>query len=311
MDDLFFIIVCQIYVSLVQRKPPFAEVAVAQVIPMTFEEIISCATHIVTAKYTGEMSISRNGHYKYLKFQPISSIKGEITDDYIYVSCFAGFFQIETEEREIVSSYSGDEYAEGYRTGEEYLLVLEKHISVFYDFDRYVPVGSLFVPKILTKDATMYGRGLSEQTGIKTEESSAFRYYVEELIPELLNNDSSEKSDHVGPDFVRSSNTEDIISQSEYIFNVTVLKKNGDYSNNNSGYDCRIDEQIKGRTSDEIIDVHTFPDALTEGEQYLVCLSLVGPEGSILYAVSSRNSVYPASDTAIRDQVDRILSQEN
>ncbi len=286
----------------------------ALVIPMTFEEIISAATHIVVAEFTGELEISPGGRYSFLKFRPISSIKGSISDEYISVCCFNGTYQL-IDGKEAGTSYQGNVYAEGYKAGEQYLLVLEKHVMVFYDCDRYLPIGGLFIPKTSTIDeARMYSGNLSEQTGIKTEENNTFRYYAEELIPELVKNDTSEKIDHKGLDFIKSDSLNDIIPQSDYIFRLTVLEKKRDHLDvNNSEYECRVDEQIKGFTDETFIEVHAFPDSLQVGEQYLMFLTLVGDEGrSRMFNISSKNgSVYLASDTAIRDQVDRILSQEN
>ncbi|MBQ7604393.1 MAG: hypothetical protein IJU75_05505 [Clostridia bacterium] len=283
----------------------------ALVIPMTFEEIVSAATHIVVAEFTGDIEVSPEGFYSYLKFRPVSLIKGSVSDELISVSCFNGSYQM-IDGTDAHISYSGRAYSTSYQSGEQYLLILEKHVMVFYDCDRYIPIGGIFIPKTHTVNASMYGKRLSEYDEDKTEENSNFNHYCER-IKKLVENDTSEKTDHLGVDFIKSDSLNDIVPQSDYIFRVTVLDKKGDYPDaNNSGYNCRVDEQIKGSTTETIIDVHAFPDSLQVGEQYLMFLTLVGPEGSRMFHISSKNgSVYPASDTAIRDQVDRILSQEN
>ncbi|MBR5767360.1 MAG: hypothetical protein IKX86_01605 [Clostridia bacterium] len=304
---LLLVVIALLSVSSVEKEDEQIVMVGVEVdrVSMTFEEEIACSTHIVSAVFTGEVMYSPSGFYTALFFRPVEVIKGRLEEDTIAVYIVnEGFYELPAVRGTVIK----ENLSHGYRADQEYLLILEKHSLVFYDFDRYVPIGgNALIPKILTK---RYG----DETEIKTEESSAFRYYVEELIPELVKNDTSEKIDHKGVDFIKSDSLNDIVPQSDYIFRVTVLDKKGDYPDaNNSGYNCRVDEQIKGSTTETIIDVHAFPDSLQVGEQYLMFLTLVGDEGrSRMFNISSKNgSVYLASDTAVREKVDRILSQEN
>lgn len=96
-------------------------------ITLSVEEAMSRATHIMSAEYLGTYVTQYKTE---LMFAPKDVMKGTLDADdseVIYV-------MTDTEET-----------SPAYTEGKQYLLILDKHISVYYEHNKYVPLGELTV----------------------------------------------------------------------------------------------------------------------------------------------------------------------
>lgn len=255
----------------------------ASVIPMTFEEYVANASNIVRAKYLGARV---EGNLAYLSFEPLSQIEGQIEEEtFNVVRRLDTVYYSTTGEYRYTGDYSR------YVVGEEYLLVLEKHVSVYYDCDRYYVLGDIFIPKTLDAGATMLGYEELAQF-VTAEENITSTYseicdYIEEIAKE--NPGKSE--------YVESTDLQDIVEGSTYIFKVKVEKyEGGAESNNTERFYCTVSEQLKGIPDGDRVLIIFVADTVEIGSEYIVLLDKVD-ETAIFYVLSSKNSVYPVSDT--------------
>lgn len=259
----------------------------ASMIPMTFEEYIANATNIVSAKYLG---VNVEGSLAYLSFEPVSQIKGQIEEE-----TFAVVRRLDT----VYTTTSGYQYTGDYSryvVGEEYLLVLEKHVSVYYDCDRYYILGDIFIPKMTSYDATMFGRAELDQF-ISTEGRVMDTYKeISSFISEIAKKNTSNK-EYIGSSYVTSTKLTDIVENSTYIFKVKVteLKKYVE-SNNTEFFVCTLSEVLKGEEDREKFEIVFVADTVEIGNEYVVLLNKVS-ETTLFYILSSINSVYSVSDT--------------
>ena len=134
----------------------------AQMMYMSFEECLSAATHIVSATYKGEYE--RHGIYTDLVFTLAEQYKGiDLSNEFHIRVCDQIISVLGTD-----IGYSTS--ANDYQIGETYLLVLEKHVSVYYPYDLYVTLGNI---KITSDDAVMYdGTNVREHSNMLEDTSS-------------------------------------------------------------------------------------------------------------------------------------------
>lgn len=96
-------------------------------ITLSVEQAMSQATHIMSAEYLGTY-VTQYGTE--LMFAPADVMKGTL----------------DTADSQVLYVVPGtDETSLAYTEGEKYLLILEKHISVYYEHNKYVRLGELMV----------------------------------------------------------------------------------------------------------------------------------------------------------------------
>ena len=277
------------------------QVIYASVIEMTFEECVANATNILSAKYLG---VSIEGSLAYLSFQPISQIKGEVEEEtFLVVKCLDTIYTTTTGYQ-----YAGD-YSR-YVEGEEYLLVLEKRVSVYYDRDRYYVVGDIFISKDAESTGTMFGTVEMDQfvTGDIGDVNSygGIISYVTELSQKFP---ADKENDDKG--YIRSSDLQEIVAESNYIFKVKVVEYDGGAaSNNTERFYCEISSRLKGFDSRNKVLIVFSAGTVEIGDECIVMLDKPG-EYSLFYILSSKNSVYPTSDTESIAIIKNALSDDH
>lgn len=261
-----------------------------QIMYMTFEECLAAATHVVSATYNGEYET--HGIYKDLVFTVTKLYKG--TD-------MPREFHLRMCEQRVSIAGTDIGYltsANDFTTGETYLLVLEKQVSVYYPYDLYLPLGNI---KITSDDAVMYDgvNVKSHSDTLNDTPSDSVVSYIEDYVKNTISPAAQ------GIDFIRDSSFENVIDNTSIIAIVTPTEYIGGSENNNtSRYLCTVSEVIKGSLNEVSIKVIFEEDTVELNCEYVVMLEELGT----YYILSSQNSVHSTANTTVIQQVKDIVS---
>lgn len=272
-------------------------------IPMTFEESISHATAIVRAefvKHSGQF-----GAYDHLEFRPIEYIKGTPTGNNVFLACFRGTTTLCDENGSSLNeSYREADRCGSYIAGKEYLLLLYEVTTVYDDHDVFISLANSFIPRDDPNSATLYADGrikdYSKSQADFVESYESMCRYVADIAANSPVNTPTEY-------FVRSMSLNDITAGSTYIFRVKALEKKYEIAENNSeGYSCLVIAELKGTAGSETIKVQFRKDSrVTPGKEYLILVTKI--DNSVGFYVSSRNSVFPVTDTATVTRIENLI----
>jgi len=236
----------------------------------TDEEHMAHATHILDAVYLGTYTTEYGTE---LMFLPTKVYRGELSEKNkmtIYVQPYG-----DMDEQVITSEGTQEGEQPAYEKGQTYLLVLEKHISVYYEHDKFVISGGLYV--------AANDRDKWIEYHDKVDALSA-----ESVPTEIM----------YGEPWTESDNLDDVLLASDHIFIVNIdceLDKNP-YGPTTLYY-CRV-KQVLRQTSDipEHIYVQLFNGTVRIGEDYVLLLSDVGKTNPVFSLSSRCHSVYSVGE---------------
>lgn len=264
--------VVAVVISRTDSKPPVRYTEVDGV-AWSDEEVMARATHIVDAVYVGEYVTDYGTE---LMFEPVKTFKGDLNiadDTRIYV-------------QPIPKSSDGQDEAV-YTQNKTYMLFLEKNSSVYYEHDKYVQLGGLFV---------------------SSEDSKWTEYHTKASAVAKRKNTAPSS---YGIPYTDSTELEAVINASENIF---VVKIESVYAESDIApttvYNARVLQTIKNTPAREgNILITLFNDTVTVGGEYLVLLA-DATETAPVYTLSSReNSVYGISDAQEIPELESLLGQ--
>ncbi len=258
---------------------------------LSFEDALVGCTDIIEATYVKTHS---HDFYDELEFRVNRVLKGATETETIFV--FSELSNVEVTGTDI--SYVSGTYT--YNKDEEYLLILEREVSVYYEHDRYRMFCDIYIPFDDAADSRMYDEDLSAYVSPQNMTSiQTLSAYIESCIEA----DGGQAPEFYGTAYVESDNIEDIANASDYIFAIKVgeLLTEGAY-NDTETYNCAIEDVLSGSLSEEEISagilVVFFNDAgVQPGDEYIVMVNRPG-ETSRIYALSSRNSILSLSSKA-------------
>jgi hypothetical protein len=228
----------------------------------TFEQYVAASTHIVQAEYLGEYK-NEMGRLE-LMFRPKEIMKGNLTEDLIYVLPFYSEY----------SAFHGEFISEGKRTeyveGEQYLLLLQKNYLVFYEHAQYLQVGEFYFPKNMKDFNEKYT-----------------------LVKNLAATQKNIAPESYGREFTLSEDINEILKYSDNIFWVKIISDGIESRiNPTTLYDFEVLKVLKGKPSSEYsIGVAFFNGTVKPGGEYIILLA-DSEEGSRVNTLSSRNSIY-------------------
>lgn len=275
---------------------------------ISFEESISLATDIVRAEFVGANE-QPSEMYDYLEFRPIEYIKGTATGENVILACFRGVTTI-YDESGVNSNiaYRESDHTGSYNVGEEYLLILYNTTSVYDDNETFISLVNAFIPKEDPRSSTVYADN-ELYTYVNARDGYVENYeWLCSYVADIAATVSTTANASTGADtFIRSTSLNDITAGSNYIFRVKALEKQFDIPGNNSeGYTCLVTAELKGTADSETIQVHFRKDSnVTPGKEYLILVTKI--DNSVGYYVSSRNSVFPVTDTASVSQIETLI----
>lgn len=222
------------------------------------ERLIRQCTHIVKAEYAGTDSWDRG---EMLAFIPLEIWKGEIRDERIY---------LQAEDPVLLGR-------QGFKKGDTVILLLNRHISVYYPHDIYTTAGG-YEPGSLEK----------------------------ERVDSILADAPPPEKDHYGVEYTLSRDVNEILEATECIFTVEPISVSVPEGKGTVTWNCRVQAALRGQPVVREIHIVFFPGDVVEGEEYLVLLNNV--DGGTLYVLSSRNSVYPLKEAQGMEEFAALLA---
>ena len=251
---------------------------------LTFEEAVSRCTDVLIGTFRGAEEAEGQKRYA---FSVDERMKGPAEAERIGV--YAELVLAEA------TAHSGT-YLSGdlpYALGKKYLLILERHRSVYYDEDRYLLLGDIFLPLESAVEAGMYHEPLERHWSCP--EGTDAPDYVRQLIAQ----GGGESREAYGAAYIEASSFEEAEEAAELVLRVRALRLNvtGRIVPTET-WDCRILETRKGDLSylngnmDVLI---TFPAGTVEPDkEYWVCVNKPDKTSRIFVPVSRENSIREA-----------------
>lgn len=235
---------------------------------MSMEEVVSETTHIVDAEFLGFYPRSRSNE---LVFRVASIYKGAFAEknEVIFV-------------QELRSNYRLDPGQEAvYEVGQKYMLFLEKYSSVYYEHDKYVQLGQVYMPET-DKDW--------ESTHSETEK----------ILSALTGTDSiKDQFSQYGSPYTTSTKIVDALDVADSVFVIrvdSVFDEGLDTST--TAYFCSVTKTVTNTPLNNGNLIIPFFDGTVEvGQEYLVLLCKTG-EKSEIYNLASPNSVFTLTEAA-------------
>ena len=267
----------------------------------TFEEAIEISDCAVNAEF---ISYHDKGDFVEYEFNVKEVLYGDVPEKNIFLFSMKGTSHV--EEIDFTYDLSDNKY----KTGEEYLLIMEKNDSLFYEHVRYILVTNIFIPLTNTKESTMYGQRITVNDKSKLIQADEINKYVENI---KKMSKSSSVVDAIKPSYTNSADMITIVSEADLILEVSIedLKVEGLVHNGNT-YTCDISDIIKGdsleKGEDGKILVTFLKGSVEVGRRYVVAVNKVDMD-SIIYTQSSKNSVIPVDDKKILDEISSYIQE--
>jgi len=189
-----------------------------------------------------------------------------------------------------------------YSAGEDYILVLGRHDSLFQDYPHFTLVSDIFIPVSDTRKSTMYGKAI-EGFDAKNDVNA-----VKNLVASAKAPKPQQKF------YTTATELPDILNESDFVMEVKIVETGVlEGQHNGNTYTCEPLNILKGKLVDTDPD-GTFwgvfiKGSVKEGDTYLVMVNQLG-EYSLMYSQSSLNSVIPMTDTKTVAEVKRLVASE-
>jgi hypothetical protein len=235
------------------------------------------------------ISYSRNGISAEYIFNVKEVLRGDVPENPIHV--FEEYINVG------VGGYSYISGIDRYTVGREYVLILERLDSIFYDCPRYLSIeANFYIPADDTASGTMYGELISKQ--------------IDGDIITLIRETPLDKDEESRPSYTESEDMEEIIDFSDVVMEVKITSLIGEGLHNGSPYFCEIVKVLKGKPAKkvgEIVIITILKGSVEVGGHYLVMVTQAGGETSTIHTQSSLKSVISMDDTEAVAEVRRIL----
>jgi hypothetical protein len=251
---------------------------------LNFEEAITISTDIISATY---INSEQKDIYNILEFKVDKIIKGKTNSEFIYLLQLNNNVGVSNPEHDNNSIY---------KSGETYLLTLQRKTSVFYEHDYYTTYGDIFIPLADISSSKMYDVSINQYCEYSFDANTTL-----EDLTEYINNQLAkapfETPVSYGTHYTNSEDLKEIIKESEFVFQVMIgeLDNIGVLSSSELYY-CEITRVLKGNMTEDELDakykVRFFSREVISGEEYIVLVNR-SDATSIIFVVSSKNSVYP------------------
>jgi len=245
----------------------------ADSVKISFNETVANATHVIDAEYVGDYTSEYGSEHM---FKPIKVLKGEVDIDVnsvIYVQPLSDHSEEETVP---------------YKKNEQYMLFLEKNISVYYEHDKYVQIGELH---------------------LSSNDSKWEKYHVQ-LQTALVELDNSAPSNY-GVDYTNSKEIKDILEVSQNIF---VVKIEDIYAKSTvtptTVYRSSVTKTIRNTpVEDGNILITLFNDTVDIGGEYVILLA-DATDTAPVYTLASKNySVYSFDEAEKIPALKKLLNE--
>lgn len=253
---------------------------------VTFDELIRRSNAAILGEYVEKLEYK---DYSEFVFKVKECIYGEVTESEIYLFSNTGY------------GYVGDidyTYKMGtdvYLQGNEYILIMEKYTSVFYDHDRYMIATDLVIPAS-GNGATLYSKPITLPNNLKE--------YITSVYSSVPHETEAEAS------VTYSNNIEHMVNESDYIGVVKILSLQVEKTTSHDNtYLCIMEKLYKGS------DLSTYENgtfflpllkgSVEVGNSYIIGFSKLN-DGACVYLAELRENVYSVDDQEVLDAIANI-----
>jgi len=246
-------------------------------IEKTFEELVEASNCAAVAELISHKNNSR-GIESSFAVQEV--LYGEIAEEIIHV-------EMEKEE------------SQKYTAGEEYILILDREDSLFYDHPLCVVVSyELFIPANDLGNSTLYGKPISALVNRSATATKA-------TIVDLRGAAKPERKS-----YTKANDLSTIITESDLVLEVKIIdSEDGVYNAALCG--GQVFNVLKGapiNSDEEYIMLTMLKGSVKVGKTYIVTANRV-EDDSIIYSLSAKNGVIPITDTKKVDEVRRLVAR--
>ncbi len=262
-------------------------------IPVTFSEVVALSDSIGIAEYIDCKNNEESIEYR---FKIIESLKGELEEN-INLFDYPRHISVTEDGREYVVESSV------YEAGKQYLLIMNKDESLFYDYPHYISVTEVYIPMHAIETGRLQGKSISESYGIKNET---------ELMAALASVPAPAEQMELKKDYTEAEDYETIIEESEYVLEVEVSSLDSEINDNGDFYLCKVLNILKGEKpliieeGTEGLQIKFLKNRVEIGGRYFVTVNHV-TDTSYLYLQSAKNGVIDADDVEKVGEIKDIL----
>ncbi|MCC8196730.1 MAG: hypothetical protein LIO49_08055 [Ruminococcus sp.] len=253
----------------------------------TFDDVILNSNVAIVGEYVETIS---HDNYTEQKFIVKDVLYGNVPDEEIYLYANSGIAEV-TE-----IDYTYELGADIYTVGMEYILVMEKLESVFYDHDRYMVSADILLCE-------------ENDTYIIYSEPIPVTDSIRDYIISVYN--SAEHGEVI--ETVYENDIEELISESKFIgvVNIEGLEVEGTVQNSNT-YRCTVETLYMGENlntySDGTILLSLKKNTVEVGESYVIGFTS-SSDTSLIYSQSASDAVFELDDERV-SEIEDYLSAE-
>ncbi|MCL1806636.1 MAG: hypothetical protein FWG31_02920 [Oscillospiraceae bacterium] len=265
-------------------KPPFAPVFESEEIPLTFPEAIEGSDCVVVGKY---LSFTDDPDAIRHEFAVKEILRGEIHEEVIHLYAGKGLSTV----WEIVYTYRVDRHE--YIVGEEYILVMNRLDSIFYDHPRCVLVTDIHIPAKDIKSGTMYDKLISDS-------------YEGDIL--FLIKGTKMPVGWKSKNYTTAEDMPAIVGETDLILEVKIQEIYSEWG----GYLVDVLNVLKGDPSPQMNDVilSLLETDLDVGGTYVVLVNWPGVERTgRIFTPSSYKSVFHVSDTKAIEEIKELIAR--
>lgn len=261
----------------------------------TLEEIIDLSNCVLEVKLN---KISEETQIRKYYFDVIKVIRGEKVPNPICVQ--------EPYQDTIVidSNISYSTQTSHYEEGSRYIVILSKFSSVYEDDDRYNFFGDMLIKLDQNDNVVSFQKNYQDIKNSPYKQKKDFEKFVSKS--------EKQKPKSNGIPFTKSTQPKDIVEASKYIVKTNIFSIENDESDSNRTiYRCKVTEVLKGKINngDTEVLIAAFKNTVKVGEDYLFMLN-AATDTSIIYALSSKNSVVSLTDTKKVEQIKSLIAKQ-
>ncbi|MDR0889237.1 MAG: hypothetical protein LBM28_01145 [Oscillospiraceae bacterium] len=260
-----------------------------------FTEAVSCSDVIVVGEYVAPGVFEDNGNWPMHTFKVKEVWRGDVPDETVHLFGFNNYYHI----------IEGGSYQAGsndFEKGREYLLIMESHDSLYFDFTQYAIIGNMYIPIEDFSQSTMYGEPLEMHTDEVFEDLAALHEWIQ----------NAEPPEPKVKNFTTATDLPTIVEESGLVLQVKITGIAEEGAGNSRIYNCEILEEIKGGSTESLLGRNDIWLSLQlgkveVGETYIVLVNRLG-EDSLACIQSSLNSVFPLSETETIEEIYALVA---
>ncbi|MBQ7445561.1 MAG: hypothetical protein IJS71_06465 [Clostridia bacterium] len=270
----------------------------------TFEELVSSAEVIVKGRFTGKKT--SNQVYDFYTFKVIDTLYGKVyTKDIDIKEYRNAIYDVIYRDPKI--TYSPSDIA--YKKGKDYYLILLDVSGPYYDKDTLFSVGgNIFLPADEIDACSVYGESLSKHSLI---EESGTVHSIEEYLHALIDQGLLDKEGKHKNPYIRSSDFNTVIRNSDFILHVRFNEKTtGSVDNSRLSYLCTVVSSLKGDVEPgKTVEIIVPYGTLDTGDEVVLALFDIAPKSEAEprnYKLSSSKSVFNVSE---KGRIEKALQE--